>query len=77
MADLKRVRFKGGGEGSVSPAWIERWPDDIEAVLEDTTTADDTAAPDHEGDSPDTGETANDTPDSGESDTTGKNRSKK
>lgn len=35
MADLVKVQFKGGGEGKVSREWVERWPDDIAAVLDD------------------------------------------
>ena len=35
MADLVRVQFTGGGEGKVSREWVERWPEDIAAVLDD------------------------------------------
>lgn len=35
MADLVRVKFKKGGEGTVSREWVERWPDDIAAILDD------------------------------------------
>lgn len=33
MADLVRVRFTDGNESKVSRAWLTRWPEDIEEVL--------------------------------------------
>lgn len=40
MADLVKVQFTGGGEGTVSREWVERWPDDIAAVLDDAKPTD-------------------------------------